>query len=177
MSIAKLLTATAIAAAPISFLSAQGTAPADSGSHHAHEWLAGTGAAAGAGLFLAFTHSGNNSSANGTQYSFHTPTTPPVNNPGPTPTGGSTPPPSHEDTTATPPDTGTVNTPNPTNNPPVVNDGNPPSNDNPVGPNDDPPPNDGPVITDVSTVPEPGSAALLATGIIGLVPLLRKRRK
>ncbi len=177
MSIAKLLVATAIAAAPISVVAGQSGVPADSGSdHHARGWIAGAGAVAGAGLFLAFTQSGQNKSANNSGFNFHAATTPGAHDPAPT--GGATPP-SPADTPSSPTDTGTVTPPGPQNNPPVVNDGNPPSNDGPNAPTGETPPrNDDPgFVPDASTVPEPGSAALLATGIIGLAPLLRKRRK
>jgi hypothetical protein len=185
MSIAKLLVATVIAVAPIGVVSAQSRPPADSSSH-AHEWLAGTGAAAGAGLFLALTHSGNHASASNSDFSFHAPTTPPPAQAGPT--GGATPP-THTDSTSTPPDTNTVSTPPDTNTvtspdkgdtTTVVTTDNSPGTDGPFTENDGPPPpthDFQPFTAAASTVPEPGSAALLATGIIGLAPLLRKRRK
>jgi len=177
MSIAKLLVATALCAAPIGLASAQSTAPADSGNdgHHLREWLAGTGAAAGAGVFMAFTHSGNAKSGSSSDVSFHSPTVPPTNHPSADPTGDTAQP----GQTDTPTDTTTVTPPpGPSANPPIINDGNPPSTDGPLGPTDNPPSTNNPLLPpDASTVPEPGSAALLATGIVGLVPLLRKRRK
>ncbi len=180
MSIAKLLLATAIAAAPISVVSGQSGAPADTGTDHsARGWIAGAGAAAGAGLFLAFTHSGHNQSGNGSSFNLHAATTPGAHDPAPT--GGATPP-SPADTTSTPADTGTVTPPQqpgPQSNPPSFNDGNPPPNNGPNAPTGEtPPPNgDAGLLPDASTVPEPGSAALLLTGIVGLAPLLRNRRK
>src|SRR6185312_3765487 len=166
MSIAKLLLATAIAAAPISVVSGQSGTPADTGSdHNARGWIAGAGAVAGAGLFMAFTHSGHGQPANGSTFNLHTATTPGAHDPAPT--GGATPP-SPGDTTSTPADTGTVTPqqPGPQNNAPSFNDGNPPPNDGPNGPTGETPPNDNPgFVPDASTVPEPGSAALLLTGI------------
>jgi len=178
MSIAKLLLATAIAAAPIGVVSGQSGAPADTGSdHNARGWIAGAGAVAGAGLFMAFTHSGHNSAATGSNFNLHAATTPGAHDPAPT--GGTTPP-SPADTTSTPPDTGTVtHQPGPQNNPPLNDGSNPPPNDTSNAPTGEtPPPNrDAGLVPDASTVPEPGSAALLLTGIVGLAPLLRNRRK
>src|SRR6185312_7148890 len=159
MSIAKLLLATAIAAAPISVVSGQSGAPADTGSdHNARGWIAGAGAVAGAGLFMAFTHSGHNPSDNGASVNLHAATTPGAHDTAPT--RGATPP-SPADTTTPPADTGTVtHQPGPQNNAPLNDGSNPPPN------------GDAGLVPDASTVPEPGSAALLLTGIVGLAPLL-----
>jgi hypothetical protein len=172
MSIVKLLVGAAIAAAPLGVASAQSSTTPDS-SNNSRAWLAGTGAAAGAGLFLALTHSGNHASAN--SFSFHAPQTPPPGQP--TPTGGTTPP-SHTDSASVPTDTGTVAPPDTGEKSPVVNDDSPPTNYGPLMTTEDAPTTDEQTFTPAaSTVPEPGSAALLVTGIIGLAPLLRKRRK
>jgi hypothetical protein len=188
MNIAKLLASAALAVAPISIAAAQSGTPSDSGSNgHRGEWIAGTGAVAGAGLFLAFAHSSHDGSSIGSSgFSFKDSGPNPSTSPNPTPDGSSTPSdpstsgdgstpsdttgtvtqPANTGTT-TPPDTGTVTppgNPGPQDNVPVVIQ-NTPSDDGPP-----PPP-------DTSTVPEPGSLALLVTGIIGLAPLVRRRRK
>lgn len=179
MSLAKLLVATAIAAAPLSVVAAQSGqsgAPADSGSNHAPGWIAGTGAVAGAGLFLAFTQSHHDGSANNSGVNLHSATT---GSNGPAANGGTTPP----NPGSTPSDTDATTPQGTQNNPPVVDDSTSTQTDGPFTQNietpNTPSPNDEPgfIPPDASTVPEPGSLALLATGIVGLAPLARKRRK
>ncbi len=89
---------------------------------------------------------------------------------------------------ATPPSTDSVVPPLAPPDPPVLFDAPPPQDPkSPAGPTDGPlfvnetgdtsPGNDYPILLEApSTVPEPGSLALTATGIIGLVPLIRRRR-
>jgi hypothetical protein len=173
MRVAKFIAGVALVGAPLSIVSGQSAAQSDSGSSHdGGKWIAGAGAAAGAALFLTFTGHG------ATSHSSFTPSNNPYNPPSDpgtppaattTPQPGSNPPVNNQppDTTTqstTPPDTGTVT-------PPQDSPFNPPPND---------PPHDEFValsVTSTSTVPEPGSLALTATGIIGLLPLVRRRRK
>ncbi len=97
MNIVKILAGAALAAAPLSALSAQAVPQPDSGSSGSRgEWIAGTGALAGAGLFLAFTHSSHDGSATGGYGpAFNgpgtTPATTPTATPTPSPNGNSTP--------------------------------------------------------------------------------------
>lgn len=239
MNIAKLisgapiLTLAALLGSPPA-ASAQSGSPADStASRGRPAWVTGTAAAAGAGLFLAFVHSGHGDQLSGTPHtgggngnsSPLTPIPPATTAPVPSPAGGSTdgtPPTQTNGDTAVAPSPGTqgfdappgngldvppppvVNDPPPVVNdpPPVVDDPPPVVNEPPPVVNDPPPPTitdapsppqDDPIFvpgTDeqplaagidsndgMSTVPEPGALALTATGIIGLVPLVRRRRK
>ncbi|MEO6864422.1 MAG: PEP-CTERM sorting domain-containing protein [Gemmatimonadaceae bacterium] len=193
MHIAKILAGAAIVAAPFSHVSGQSATPADSGSQGSRAaWLAGSAAAVGTGLFLAFTHSGQGAVAAPGTTDFHAFSTSPS---GPT-VGGSTPRSSPNNPPQTnpppnnppPPNTTTSTTPPPDNQPPMVGADSPPSSDGPNAPTNDgpfvPTTNDGPpqsyapsFTQESSTVPEPGTLALTATGIIGLVPLFRRRRR
>jgi hypothetical protein len=194
MRIAKFLAAAAFVSAPLSVLSAQSVIQPDSGSSHhpSGKWVAGAGAAAGAALFLSFTgHSADSHNAF-TQVGTGTPPSDPGS-----PTAGATPPPvttppadstvgdqaPPQDTSSvtppdsaatTPPDTSTVTGPTSQNNPPSVDPGKPDGPTNGDVPHEDAPPG---LDQGTSTVPEPGSLALTATGIIGLLPLIRRRRK
>jgi hypothetical protein len=190
MNIAKFFAAAALAAAPVGVASAQSATPTDSGSQHRDGWIAGTGAAAGAGLFLAFAHSGRHSAGDAAPVGFRASAG--SNGTGqapvgltPPPTGGSSPTPAPGDST---PSHGTVTPPDTTPAPPPKDTPLGPTNfappqspkyDGPFLPHSNSnPPNNGPTfVAESSTVPEPGTLALTATGIIGLVPLIRRRRR
>lgn len=199
MPLAKFLVSTALLAAPLAIASGQSTSPPDSGSSHQNgKWIAGAAAAAGATVFLAFTHSGNTAGNPHNAFVPATPTTPtsgpgspPVAGP---PTGGGNPPPSgnQPDSTQPPADSGAQNSPAPQDTSSIFNPTNPdapPSGlliNPPSGPPNGPPNGNRPrensflaniETTTTSTVPEPGSLALTATGIIGLLPLVRRRRR
>jgi hypothetical protein len=187
MRIAKFIAGAALVGAPLSIISAQSTAQPDSGSSHdGGKWIAGAGAAAGAALFLTFTGHGatSHSSFTPSNNPYNPPSdpgtppastttpqpgsNPPVNNQPPdnvTPPDNNPQPPADTTTTQspTPPDTGSVT-------PPQDNSFIPQTN----GPHEE---LAGPYVPSTSTVPEPGSLALTATGIIGLLPLVRRRRK
>ncbi|MEO7217460.1 MAG: PEP-CTERM sorting domain-containing protein [Gemmatimonadaceae bacterium] len=193
MRIAKFLAGAALVGAPISVISAQSAPQPDSGaSHHNGKWIAGASSAAvGAALFLSFT--GNGSSDHTSAF-----TSPPSHaapsDPG-TPTAGATPPaatpparpgdvsaPSPTDSSVTSAAPGTVDAPAPAGDEPpgdAIDSGTtPPSDSTFVPPNGDQPHENAPPDLDAtSTVPEPGSLALTATGIIGLLPLVRRRRR
>ena len=192
MLFTKFLAGAAIVAAPLSLVSAQSAAPADSGNHgHLREWLAGSGAATGAAFFLAFTNSGHGDLAGSGNSAAHAPITDPtgpsvpISVLTPSPTGGSTPP-SNPPPPNPPHDTATVTLP-PGNSPAAVGNSSPPPSDTPPPPTYDaplPPTDNAPpphetlsLTTESSTVPEPGTLALTATGIIGLLPLIRRRRR
>ena len=220
--------------------SAQSGSPADStGSRGRPAWVTSAAAATGAGLFLAFVHSGHGDQQSGSTHPAAgngngaplTPVPPTTPAPVPSPAGGSTngTPPTQtsgepasapgtkppDSTPQSPPSTpGThdpgvppppvVDAPPPVVNdqPPVVNDPPPVVNLPPPVVNDPPPttttdapslPQDDPIFVPgpdeqpqtqgfdvnegMSTVPEPGSLVLTATGIIGLFPLVRRRKK
>lgn len=82
---------------------------------------------------------------------------------------------------ATPSYTGSVDTPAPAGEQPSVGDGDPaalPNDSAFIPPSGDQPQEDVPPGLDgTSTVPEPGSLALTATGLFGLLPLVRRRRR
>ena len=187
MNLAKFFAAATFAALPLSLASAQATTASDSTSHGRAGWIAGTGAVAGAGLFLAFTHSAHDATGGSPSTAFAGSNSNGSNRPTggltPSPAGGSTPtagsgdstPP---DTTATPPDTTTTPPGDPQ---PGPNDfyTPPPGNTGPfLPPSSDTPPHEySSLVPASSTVPEPGTLALTATGIIGLLPLARRRRR
>jgi len=191
MKIVKILGTAAMCAAPLSVAAAQSATTPDSGNgNHRGKWIAATGTVAGTALFLAFTKSGG-SNTNTVQASdpgasaptAPLPTVPPVSftttqppaatPPAATPpaarppaaanapanTGSVTPPP---DDGPPPPDPFVLTTENSTVTPPANN---PPHEDAP------------PYFEHSSTVPEPGSLLLTATGIIGLLPLIRRRHR
>lgn len=196
MTIAKFLAGfvagAAMIAAPFTVVSAQSVAHPDSSSHKSGKWVAGTGAVSGAALFMAFAQ------GNGANHNSFTPphqtnagdNTPPSNT---TPPANVTPPSNVVTNDSTPSDTTTVLTQTPqgqdsppasTGEPagPTTDDSGPidTTGDNPFiqtdggQPHEDAPPSQ---FENPSTVPEPGSLALTATGIIGLIPLIRRRRR
>ena len=168
MRIAKIIAGAAFIAAPLSAVHAQSEATPDSSGSHRGQWIAGAGAA-GATLFLTFAQSGHGATTPATQAAQPGVTAGPAI----APTGGSapTPPPtaSPDGTSDLSGETGLTTTDDSTQGqftaPPQQFNGPAPM----VGEPDLPP--------GTSTVPEPGSLALTATGIVGLLPLLRRRRR
>jgi hypothetical protein len=194
MNLAKILAGAALIAAPLSTVGAQSasTSPADSGSQgsHAGKWLAGTGTVAGAALFLAFTH-GHNASASAA-VPLHQPNGAPSDPAVPSDGQPSSPPTAGNQGSSTNGNDSIVTTgtnqfmdiTGPSDSTANNGDGQSPILDGP--PSDAP---SGPIVDSVpreeasaslppsSTVPEPGTLALTATGIIGLLPLVRRRRR
>ena len=175
-------------------------------THHNGKWIAGASSAAvGAALFLSFTGngSGDPSSAftptgpqappsnSGVPTAGATPpppASPPLSSPPASPPM-SPPAPGNETQAASPPtdsgsvappETGSVGAPAPGGEQSSGGASEPPpqSDDSTfVPPDTEQPQLDAtPGLDGTSTVPEPGSLALTATGIIGLVPLVRRRR-
>ena len=169
MQIAKIIAAAALVAAPLSAVHSQSGTQPDSNNSHRGQWIAGAGAA-GATLFMTFAQSGHSANSPAA----HTPQSGITAGPARSPTGGSNP--------TYSPDTNTQSGLTPvgtTDSTSTSDDSNdmvtepPPSFGAPMGPTASEP--DLPPGT--STVPEPGSLALTATGLIGLLPLIRRRRR
>jgi hypothetical protein len=169
MQIAKIIAGAALVAAPLSAIRSQSGAQPDSSSSHRGQWIAGAGAA-GATLFMTFAQSGH--SANTSE--LHTPQSGISAGPAIAPTDGSTPtysPGIDTQSGSAPADT-TGSTSTGDDSQDVFTEP-PPSFGAPMGPMASEPD----LPRDTSTVPEPGSLALTATGLIGLLPLIRRRRR